>query len=45
MRDELKAAEQLRKAANLLARQEQHHKKEEHRAVTTTRWSVWKAAI
>ena len=30
MRDELKAAEQLRKAANLLARQEQHHKKEEH---------------
>ena len=30
MRDELKAAEQLRKAANLLARQGQHHKKEEH---------------
>ena len=30
MRDELKAAEQLRKAANLLARQDQHHKKEEH---------------
>ena len=30
MRDELKAAEQLRKAANLLARQGQSHKKEEH---------------
>ena len=30
IRDELKATEQLRKAANLLARQEQHHKKEEH---------------
>ena len=30
MRDELKAAEQLRKAANQLARQGQHHKKEEH---------------
>ena len=30
MRDELKAAEQLRKAANLLARQDQSHKKEEH---------------
>ena len=30
MRDELKAAEQLRRAANLLARQGQHHKKEEH---------------
>ena len=30
MRDELKAAEQLRKAANLLARQGQRHKKEEH---------------
>ena len=30
MRDELKAAEQLRKATNLLARQGQHHKKEEH---------------
>lgn len=30
IRDELKAAEQLRKAANLLARQDQHHKKEEH---------------
>ena len=30
IRDELKAAEQLRKAANLLVRQDQHHKKEEH---------------
>lgn len=30
MRDELKAAEQLRKAANLLAGQGQSHKKEEH---------------